>query len=79
MKNEDTFSLTSIKEERPMGLKIGFNSKQLKLPHIKSQQSFSKPSKKLATAIVSQKSQRKTTQNSVTHDLLKSITERASQ
>ena len=75
MKTEDTFSLTSVKEDRPMGLKIGFTSKHIKLPRIKSQQSFSKPSNPLTTAPSSVK---KNTQSSVTHELLKSITERAS-
>ena len=76
MKTEDTFSLTSVKEDRPMGLKIGFATKHIKLPHIKSQQSFSKPSKSMNSVPSTLK---KNPQSTVTHELLKSITDRASQ
>ena len=81
MKNEDTFSLTSIKEERVFGSKSTTNHNNVKLPLLKAQFGFSNAS--LATrAMTSSKSTssiKKLSQSSVTHDLLKSITERANQ
>jgi hypothetical protein len=75
MKTEDTFSLTSIKEERP----IGFNSKQIKLPQIKTQVLFNPRKSSTVPTTQASLTLKTTSQSSVTHDLLKSITERASQ
>lgn len=83
MKTEDTFSLTSIKEDRTKGIKVTVNPPPpIKLPQIKSQLSFTKASKPVKNLIIPSTTipkMKRNSQNSVTHELLKSITERASQ
>ena len=81
MKTEDTFSLTSIKEERVFGSKSALNQKNLKLPILKSQLGLSNASKgkRAMTSTKSVSNMRKLSQSSVTHDLLRGITERATQ
>ena len=83
MKNEDTFSLTSLKDDHQQFLNKPLSKSKLKLPSIKSQTSLSKATtaSKTLTSPSSQPSVniKRSNQNSMTHDLLKSITERACQ
>lgn len=71
METEGTFGLTSLKDEN----KISFIPNSIKLPHIKSHIGFSKPGKPARSMTTSNLN--RISQSSVTHDLLKSITERA--
>lgn len=79
MKNDDTFSLTSIREEKSSVSRLGFPN-STKFPHLKTQM-ISKSNKfsKSLRQSSSSSSLKTSSKTLVTHELLKSISERAKQ